>query len=190
VIQKSSVAIVAVAILTAVEGCAPKRAASDTAEQQSSASMSPACSPITTALDAGANIESMVGDFRVTLVATSGANTGRRVSGPLTLGKSGTAGSLSGTMTVSLDSIGATAPGPRPIDGRYSAVALQWSGTGGARQITLRLGNSTPGAIEGAHMALSVKALSTTRFAGSWTSANGQPMAPEAVGYFCGERVP
>jgi hypothetical protein len=147
------------------------------------------CAPAIGTLKAGTTAAAVAGKFNLTLVATSGPFSGRRVAGNLDIPS---ARSAPGVAVINLDTVGAVAPGPVPSDRRYSVEVVEWSAmTNGVStpQITLRLGTqppSPPGTqrIEGAYMALHVNAINGGEFSGRWESGSGVGTATVG-GHFC-----
>jgi hypothetical protein len=151
------------------------------------------CLALTDSLPADTDIHTIAGSFRLQLVGTGGAASGRHVSGRLDL-PAASHDSLMGTATIALDSVGAAAPGPRPRDNQYLVTALKWRATATGRpNITIRFGGLAAPAgtqvIEGAHMALAVSSIWNGGLRGTWSSGTGDPMIPGAAGHFCAERV-
>lgn len=184
----------AAATLAAVAACtkAPVMAASPAPSQSGEVP----CAPVIGSLSPSTHMDAVAGDYRLTLVATAGPRAGQSVSGSLKIDKPQMAtnlDSLPGKSSIALDAVGATAPGPR---GGGEVVVREWmlsSGGSMTQQITITFGRvvAPPGtrAIEGAHMALSVKSVSSDGFQGTWTSGSGDPSAPDASGHFCAKRV-
>lgn len=185
---------VAGAGLIAVTACAKKPAA-DTDTPGPVQAAAPSCVPSVGKLPSGTSIGSIAGSHRVTLVATTGRRSGRSVVGDLQL-QSAANGSLSGTSTIALDSVGATAPGPVPADKRYSLTGLQWSSTSAgvtSPEIAVRFGHiPTPAntqAIEGAYMVMHLNKVSADGFTGRWESETGDMLQPaRAGGHFCAQK--
>lgn len=160
-------------------------------------------------LPAGMRVDDLSGEFRLTLVATSGTSTGRSTSGLLRLrrydaampGPPGIAARpgvrylVHGSATIALDSVGASAPGDisSTDPAAPGVLGMEWSRdntAAGPKEITLRFGADAnrggPVRFEGTYMALHLRDLSADRFAGSWTSGAGMQ---RAAGHFCAERV-
>lgn len=171
----------------------------------------PAESPVPCASTAGAladggRADGLAGEWRLTLVATSGARSGASASGRLTLRPfpgdmrpvepaPGYRFSLHGSAALPLDSVGAVAPGDitRLDPARPGVLAMEWRRTSPpppADQITLRFGADAnrrgPDRFDGAHLTLSLAASAEDSFAGVWESAGGDV---QAGGYFCARRV-
>lgn len=161
-----------------------------------------ACAPAAGPLPAGARAEALAGEFRLTLAATRGAQAGRSASGQLTLRPYGSRPApvaaaegvrypLFGGTQVDLAAVGAQALGAvHPVDeARPGVLVLEWS-QAGVPQVMLRLGaDANQGGaqrFDGTYMALTVAAMSSDGFAGTWESGAGQPLAG---GYFCAERI-
>lgn len=155
-----------------------------------------ACSATLGKLPAGTTVASIGGDYRFTLVATSGPRAGMKASGTLTLdlpsGSASAMTTLAGTASVALDSVAAKSPSMRS-PGRYDITALQWSSTTGgvtSPEITIRYGTvSSPGTtrpIEGVHMAMHLNAVTADGFSGRWDSGTGEmQQGPAVAGHFC-----
>jgi hypothetical protein len=156
------------------------------------------CAPVEGALAASARADALAGDFRLTLAATRGSHAGRSTEGtlrvrpfgnrpPSVAAAAGVRYPLFGGTDVSLDSVGAVAPG-----------AIDWADPAGPgvlviespRQIMLRLGVDANRAgnprFDGAFTALTVTAIEAGRFTGTWQSGGGDQ---QASGYFCADRL-
>ena len=135
-------------------------------------------------------LSSIVGTFRLTLVATSGARSGHTVRGDLRLETPSSADRGTGSVAIALDSVGARAPGTTR-DGRHAVESLRWSAAPGAPRTTIRIGvlDSPSGTqvIEGSYTALTVTRALADGFAGTWESGmpDGSGMAR---GHFCADR--
>jgi hypothetical protein len=161
-----------------------------------------ACAPAAGPLAPGTRADVLAGEFRLTLVASRGAQAGRSASGRLTLrpygdrpapvaAAAGVRYPLFGGTDVDLAAVGALALGEvRPVEAaRPGVLVLEWTHAG-VQQITLRLGADTNqgGAqrFDGTYMALTVTTMSADGFAGTWESGAG---GPQAGGHFCAERM-
>jgi hypothetical protein len=203
-VQLAGFATASVVIATCTTNATRKsegqRPVSPTAEQSELA-----CAPVAGALSADARAESLAGTFRLVLIATSGQRTGRSARGKLDLQRfaggsppnSSVASAnnvLFGSASVTLDSIGATAPGAigSADQSRPGVLVIEWFGANAgvpSREITLRFGadanRGEARPFDGTHMALFVNSIVPTRFAGKWDSGAG---SIQASGYFCAER--
>lgn len=188
--------VAAASVIGAAAACSPRPSA-EVRSPQSVQAGSAACAPAVGKLPAGTNIATLAGNHRVTLVATSGPRSGGRASADLRLVLASSASSnLTGSATVSLDSIGATAPGAVPADRRYLITGVQWASTTNgvsSPEITLRFGSipSPPGTqtIEGSFMAMHLTSIAADRFTGTWGSGAGDQPTGGSGGYFCAQRV-
>ncbi len=161
------------------------------------------CAPVPAgAATAGPDV--LAGWYRLTLVATQGARTGRSVAGELRLQaherpapQVGVRYPVRGTASIALDSVGAQAPGDigSADAARPGVLGVEWRRSGGARpdprpQLTLRFGANAngpdTGQIEGVHMALFVDSITGSGFAGRWNSGVENQ---RAGGHFCANRV-
>jgi hypothetical protein len=169
------------------------------------------CKAAAGTLAADARAEGLAGDYKLTLVATTGPRSGSSVSGrmrlvrygannPRATPRAGEPGAnarypIYGSADIPLDAVGAIAFGSiESMDAAAPGVlGIQWSSgppSAPTPEITLRFGADANRAdllpFDGSHMALFVRALTSTGFAGRWTSSDG---ARETTGYFCAERV-
>jgi len=145
------------------------------------------CAPPDSSRRTSVQRESLPGEYRLTLVATSGALAGRSTSGSLSLG------AHSGRAAIDLASVGAVAPGDiASVDSTRPGVLVVESPTAATRTppLILRFGadanQSDRQPFDGAHMALFVDAVSPNGINGRWTSGVD---ARSAAGYFCAERA-
>jgi hypothetical protein len=150
------------------------------------------CEPRIERLPADTDLRAAVGRYQLRLMVTSGTSTPLSSSGVMEL--AGTSrDTLRGTATIKLDPVGATAPGPRPADDRYSILALRWMATSSEPNITIRFGVLPAPAgtqpIEGAHMALHVGAITSDEIRGTWSSGTGDALSRGAAGHFCALRL-
>lgn len=151
----------------------------------------PECLPVIEGPADSIPLTSISGTFRLTLIATSGARSGRSAGGELRLDAPSSPARGTGTVVIALDSVGARAPGSTS-DGRHAVESLTWAGASGARQTTIRFGAFNPPAgtqvIEGPYTALTVKRANADGFAGTWESGmpDGTGMAR---GHFCAGRA-
>jgi hypothetical protein len=173
-------------------------------QRRAPAPVDPPCAAVEGALPAGARVDGLAGEFRLTLVATRGPRAGSSTSGALHLRRNeGGAGPapadgvrypLYGGAELSLDSVGAVAPGDiRPAEpARPGVLAIEWRRTGQPErtEITFRFGvdanQGGPQRFDGAHLALFLALVSADRFAGRWDSGTAER---QASGYFCAIRV-
>lgn len=163
------------------------------------------CGPAEGELAAGARAEPLEGEFRLTLVAVSGARAGSSAAGMLRLHAFGTRPApvpaapgvlhpLFGATDVRLADVGAAAHGDatRGDPAAPGVLVIEWQRPGPPvrNEITLRLGadanHGDQVRFDGAHMALFVTSLSPERFTGRWRSGGGDQ---QAEGYFCAERA-
>jgi hypothetical protein len=153
-------------------------------------------------LAAGARAAALAGEYRLSLVATSGARAGSTAAGALRLrgfgaarppvpAAAGASFPLFGGTTVPLAEVGAIAPGDVARDDAAApgVLAIE-SEQGGRRDILLRLGvdanQNTPPRFDGSRMVLFVTSVAPTRFAGRWESGGGNV---RSGGHFCADRV-
>jgi hypothetical protein len=165
----------------------------------------PPCTAVEGSLPAGARADGLEGEFRLTLVATRGARTGGSTSGTLHLRRNdvgagpaaaeGVRYPLYGGAELSLDSVGAVAPGDigSTAAARPGVLVIEWRRAGQPAdrdEIILRFGTEAnaegPQRFDGAHLSLFPATLTAGRFAGRWDSGTGQQ---QASGHFCAERV-
>lgn len=168
------------------------------------------CRPTTGSLPRTASSAELAGDYRLRVIATSGAGTGRSVDGALrlrrleeatrrevvVLGVRDTTSRfpLSGTTDLDPATLGAVrtgslvaedpeAPGVLVIERRPARPDA-------ATEIMLRLGAEANrrGVIryDGGYFALNVRSITPEGFAGTWSSGGA---GSSAEGYFCAERV-
>jgi hypothetical protein len=180
--------VVVLGIATACAG-RQSREKVDTAQ----ASVQALCEPRIERLPADTDLRTAVGRYQLRLVSTNAMGSSLSSNGVMEL--AGTSrDTLRGTATVRLDGVGATAPGPRPADDRYSLLALRWMATPSEPNITIRFGAlpAPPGTqpIEGAHMALHVGAMTGDEIRGTWSSGTGDALSRGAAGHFCASRRP
>jgi hypothetical protein len=135
--------------------------------------------------------EQIAGDYRLTLVATSGRRSGQSVSGSLRVGP------RFGRASIALDSVGAVAAGDIGSSDPSRPGVLVLAGpnqTGAAGKAMLRFGADANDAsarrFDGAHMVLVVDTLSTTVMAGRWRSGGTGVGNDSASGFFCAARAP
>lgn len=151
-----------------------------------------ACTPLIDAPRDSIPLSSISGNFRLTLVATSGARSGHSASGELHLDVSSSASRGTGTLAIALDSVGARAA-DGTSDGRHPVESLVWSAAVNAPRTTIRIGvlDSPVGTrvIEGPYTALTARRATPDGFAGTWESGmpDGTGMAR---GHFCVQRAP
>ncbi len=144
-------------------------------------------------LPAGVSAERLVGWYRLTLVATSGPDSGSRVEGELTLASASrdanpvSPAALVGTAKVSLERVGALDVGdPGSTDPMRPGVLVFDLTSGNSPRILLRLGSEAnrrdQQPFESAYTVLEVRQASASGFAGSWKSG---VTGTVAEGYFC-----
>jgi hypothetical protein len=149
-----------------------------------------ACAPSTGDLTKDAKIASLLGTYRVAMVATSGPKTGKRVEGSMQFFAGPNSATLSGTSAVIIDSVGAIAPGESNF-----LTATVWEKpmvSGTVPAITIRFGTTATsnGAqpIEGSYTAIQLTSLTADRFTGTWSSAEGGKPMESSGGYICAEK--
>jgi hypothetical protein len=133
--------------------------------------------------------DSVVGDYRLTLVVTVGPSAGRRTSGTMTLRRVGEgARRVQGSASIALDSVGALAAGSiESTDAaRPGVLAIDDGGS-----LLLRFGalaNATDLVMfDGAYTTLTVTARWSDEFAGRWRSGT-TGVTRQTEGYFCALR--
>ena len=164
-----------------------------------------ACAPVEGELAAGARADVLAGEFRLTMAATRGPQSGGATSGTLRLQPFGArpvpvppaAGvryPLFGGADVDLAAVGAVAPGAvdRADAARPGVLVMEMpraSAPAGTNDVMLRLGADAnrvgPQRFDGAFTALTVTGISDGRFTGRWESGGEQA----AGGYFCADRI-
>jgi hypothetical protein len=149
-----------------------------------------ACAPTTGDLQSGATIGMLRGNYRVVMVATSGAHMGKRTEGSMQFFTGPNSATLAGTSTVIIDSVGAVAPGQWNF-----LTATIWEKplvSSTVPAVTIRFGQSaTSGgatAIEGSYTAIQLTSLTADKFTGTWSSGEGGKVTEIAGGYICGEK--
>jgi hypothetical protein len=168
------------------------------------------CAPITGELSAESSMEAISGDYRLRLVATSGAKAGSSVDGTLKLRpnvgelryRARMAGSLDssvvhplyGTAELNLKAVDAVQVGTiASTDPAAPGVLViqrhERTGQAPRAEITLRLGSEANRRdrhrIEGGYTALRVRQVTATEFAGTWASG---VVRQRSAGYFCAVR--
>jgi len=157
------------------------------------------------ALPAGASTTLMRGDFVLTMVATSGPQSGRSADGRLSLvpqdsalqAGDGATQPLRGTATIALETVGAVRMGDLAAtapDAPGVAVYEQRAAAG-TPTVLLRFGNESnargPQAFDAGHTTGYVRQITPDGFAGGWSSSAGSVFPPRhAEGYFCAVRTP
>ena len=159
-------------------------------------------------LSAGANADSMAGEYAFTLVATTGAQAGERVEGRLTLratdsesrqfiGMNGSPDASTvvpayGTAEIALEKVGAVRLGDlssRDVAKPGVAVLQTKAAGGGAPSIVVRLGSLANDRsivrFDGGFTALYVAKIDDSGFMGGWRSG---VRGIDAEGYFCAYR--
>jgi hypothetical protein len=136
-------------------------------------------------MHAQVDAKKLSGNYRLTLVATSGAQSGRSTSGSLTLG------SRAGHAAIDLGAVGAVAPGDiGSTDAARPGVLVVLPNASAPSPIVLRFGADANTAdhqlFDGSHMALFVADATAHGITGRWTSGID---ARSAVGYFCAARA-
>jgi hypothetical protein len=146
-------------------------------------------------LSPGTSLAAIAGTSELTLVANAGPRSGRTVGGTLRLDapiRSASAPTqLTGSATITLETVGATAPGPL-TSSAIPVTAVQWAmSKNGVQtpQITIRLGTTRAPSgtqmIEGPYTALHVSVITGDGFSGRWESGTGGMEVQPAAGYFC-----
>ena len=125
------------------------------------------------------------GEYRLTMVATSGRRSGRSVSGSFALDDH------TGYASIALDSVGAIAPGDiGSRDPNAPGVLLLTSTDSSVTNPTLRFGadanRSDRRMFDGSYSILLVDVATASGFSGRWRSAVN---ASQSSGYFCADRV-
>jgi hypothetical protein len=169
------------------------------------------CVPPTTELPSTASSEGLGGEYRLRLVATSGAKSGSSTSGRLTLQRqtgelryrARTGGATDttvvhpfyGSSDVDLEAVGAVLVGSTTsVDSARPGVLMierpPRPGQPPMADIMLRLGSEANQRerqrVDGGYTALRVRRLTPTGFSGTWGSGIN---AEQPAGYFCAERV-
>jgi hypothetical protein len=168
------------------------------------------CAPVTEELSAESSMEASAGEYRLRLVATSGAKAGSSVVGTLKLRpqvgqlryRMRTAGLLDssvvhplyGTAELNLNAVdavqvGAIASTDPAAPGVLVIQRHERAGQAPRAEITLRLGSEANRRdrqrIEGGYTALRVRQVTPTQFAGTWASG---VLRERSAGYFCAVR--
>ena len=174
----------------------------------SSGAMPEECSPVTSELPAESSGEGIGGDYRLRLVATSGAKVGSTVDGRLRLqpqtgplryrSRAGTDSSvvhpMYGAAELDLGAIDAVQVGSiSSIDPAEPGVLVierhERAGQTPRAEITLRLGSEANRRdrqrVDGGYTALRVRELSPSGFSGTWASG---VLRERSAGYFCAVR--
>lgn len=164
-----------------------------------------ACRPILGTLPPGTSVMAMVGEYRVTIVATAGARAGQATEGrvvliapeggPLTLaGATVAAMPLVGTTDLAPERVGAMNLGgldSRDLMRPGVAVIEQPAQASGGPTVVIRIGAESNRRdvqpFEGAYFALYVRQIGPDGFGGGW--ASGGVGSDEARGHFCAVRV-
>ena len=138
-----------------------------------------------TNLQAHIDAEKLPGNYRLTLVATSGARAGRSSEGSLSLGP------RAGHAAIDLGAVGAIAPGDiGSTDPARPGVLIVLPNASAPSPIVLRFGadanTSEHQLFDGSHMALFIAAATASGITGSWTSGVD---TRSAAGHFCAERA-
>lgn len=164
------------------------------------------CAPAEGELAAGARADGLAGQFRLTMTATRGAQSGQSATGTLRLepfggrplpvaAAAGVRYPLFGGADVDVSRVGAFAVGDvRRADPAGPGVLVmeyaRANAPAGTNDILLRLGADAnrrgEQRFDGAFLALAVRSLSADGFAGTWESGAGQP---QSSGYFCAQRM-
>ena len=198
-------------IAAALAGCATARGAGGgSGNVASAASDQSACRPVEGALPASASTSDMAGRFTVTMVATSGAQAGRTVTGTLSLlaqdsalvpqpagpAGAGAAQPLRGTADVALEDVGAVRMGElAAADPRAPGVGVyEQRDADGRPTVVVRLGAASNARdaqpFDAGHTTFYVRNISAAGFAGGWASSAGSTYPiRRAAGYFCAVRV-
>lgn len=191
-------------------GCPTPRtgsAASDDTQISPSASadlgVETACALATGPLAAGASLEGRTGSHALVLHATSGSHAGATTRATLRLERSSRAPAgtvtyaLIGTADLRVAEVGGSMPGAATSTdaARPGVLVLEYPRAGGptgSRDVTVRFGSDANGAtlsdqpIDGAFMALQVRRIDSTGFAGQWSSGQEGRIAS---GHFCARRM-
>ena len=154
------------------------------AVQASAAGAASACAAPDTNTHADVDAARLPGNYRLTLVATSGAQAGRSIAGSLSLGP------RVGHATIDIAAVGAVAPGDiGSTDPARPGVLVVLPNASTPSSIILRFGadanTSEHQLFDGSHMALFVADATARGMVGSWTSGVD---ARSAGGHFCAER--
>ena len=155
---------------------------------------------------ASTQAETLAGEYRLTMVATSGAESSHTVTGDLKLipheedarnirrpdgsAEPGVQVPLYGTTTIALTQVGAVPMGDLgstdPMRPGVAVLEQRSSQEANPPSITLRLGSLANQRdvtrFDGGYAALRVEWVASGRFGGSWESG---VTGPEAAGYFC-----
>jgi len=164
------------------------------------------CRPVGGRLAERADTREMAGRFAITMVATSGAMSGRAASGSLTLVPEDSAlidagaamQPLRGTTDIALDSVGAVRmgdPGANDASAPGVGVYAQRTPGTGALTVVVRLGSGSnsrgPQPFDAGHTTLYVQRITPEGFAGGWASSAGSTFpVRRSQGYFCAVRAP
>jgi len=191
--------------VVALVACAPAALAA-CAHLRAHASPDAACRRVGDApLSAGTFTAPMRGDFVLTMVATSGPQSGQSVDGRLTLVPQDSAlqaveratQPLRGAATIALETVGAERLGDLAAtapDAPGVAVYEQRAADG-TPTVIVRFGNESnargPQAFDAGHTTGYVRQITPDGFAGGWSSSAGSVFPPRhAEGYFCAVRAP
>ena len=165
----------ALTILALVVACRPRTAGVSAAD----------CAAPTGTLAADATAAGLVGPFDLTIVATDGAQAGKRASGSLSLIVADTL--HYGSTDVNLDAVGALKLGD-PAAAAPAAPGVKVLASPG--EILLRLGSDANQAgvlrFDGGYTVLRVRELGDGAFRGVWVSGVSMD---QASGYFCATRA-
>lgn len=162
-----------------------------------------ACDLATGPLAAGASMEGRTGSHALVLHATSGSHAGATTRATLRLERSSRAPAgtvtypLIGTADLRVAEVGGRMPGAATSTdaARPGVLVLEYpraGGPAGSRDVTVRFGSDANGAtlsdqpIDGAFMALQVRRIDSTGFAGQWSSGQEGRIAS---GHFCARRM-
>lgn len=152
------------------------------------------CARVEAALEPGASLEPLAGDFALTLVATSGPRRGESVAGGLRLRAAppGRSAVLVGTTAIALDSVGALRLGDAEATdpGAPGVAVYEFRSAGGAPTVTVRIGSQTTSEsverYDGGYTVLRVRRITPGGFYGRWESGLG---VRDWGGHFCAVRA-
>ena len=193
-----------------ITGCPAPRAGSASSDDTQIAppasaerGVATACELATGPLAAGASMEGRTGSHALVLHATSGSNAGATTRATLRLERSTRAPAgtvtypLVGTADLRAAEVGGSMPGAATSTdaARPGVLVLEYpraGGPAGSRDVTVRFGSDANGAtlsdqpFDGAFMALQVRRIDATGFAGQWSSGQEGRIAS---GHFCARRM-
>lgn len=189
---RRTLAAAALVLATGCGGGSPAPAAAD-------------CPPPQGELPVALRAEALAGEYRLTLVAATGARQGSAVAGTLRLRPYGATPSpqladdalhtVYGSTDLRIARVGAVAPGDvgSADPAAPGVLSVEWprpTGPYGAYAIAFRLGADGNAEdrlrFDGSSLALFVSTADADGFAGRWESGAGMPVA---AGHFCAERL-